>query len=75
MDQKNEIKSLPEQYHLLVDRLEAFLDPLVKKSLRSILVFGVTTKDSVEMVKNSDGSCALSDASPAIMAIKLVRKS
>jgi porphobilinogen synthase len=42
--QKNEIKSMPEQYQWSVDRLEELLDPLVAKGLRSVILFGVITE-------------------------------
>eukprot|EP01114_Cavostelium_apophysatum_P017048 TRINITY_DN4971_c0_g1_i1.p1 TRINITY_DN4971_c0_g1~~TRINITY_DN4971_c0_g1_i1.p1 ORF type:complete len:348 (+),score=75.60 TRINITY_DN4971_c0_g1_i1:53-1096(+) len=66
-----EIKSLPEQYHLSIDRLEGFLAPLVEKGLRSIIIFGVLTQPGI---KTPDGSCALSPDSPVPKAIKLIRK-
>jgi delta-aminolevulinic acid dehydratase/porphobilinogen synthase len=42
--QKNEIKSMPEQYQWSVDRLDELLEPLVKKGLKSVILFGVITK-------------------------------
>jgi len=38
------IQSLPGQRRWGVDRLEGFLDPLVKKGLKSVILFGVPMK-------------------------------
>jgi porphobilinogen synthase len=40
-DAKQEIKALPGQYRWGVNKLAELLDPLVKKGLQSILIFGV----------------------------------
>lgn len=52
--QKNEIKSMPEQYQWSVDRLEELLDPLVAKGLKSVILFGVITKKER---KDENGMC------------------
>jgi porphobilinogen synthase len=44
-DAKKPINSMPEQYQLGVNQIQAFLEPLVKKGLRSVLLFGVLTKE------------------------------
>jgi len=51
--------------------LEGFLAPLVAKGLRSVLIFGVLTKTE----KDANGTCALSDTSPVIRSVRLLRKS
>jgi len=68
---KNEIKSLPEQYHLSVDKLEEFISPLIQKGLRSVLIFGVLSSATK---KDPNGACALSLDSPVPKAIKLLRQ-
>jgi len=70
---KVEIKSLPENYQFSVDQLEEFLLPLVKKGLRSVLIFGVLTKNDPSP-KDPTGLCALSSESPVSQAIRLLRK-
>ena len=40
------IPSLPEQYRWGVNRLSELLDPLVKKGLKSVLIFGVLTNEN-----------------------------
>lgn len=40
-DASVEIKTLPGQYRVGVNKLKALLDPLVKKGLKTILLFGV----------------------------------
>jgi len=66
-----EVPSLPEQYQISLDRLEAFLSPLVKKGLPAVLIFG-TIDPSVE--KDERGSIATSHKSPVAKAISLLRK-
>jgi porphobilinogen synthase len=56
-----------------VDLLEEFLAPLVKKGLRSVLIFGVLTQSDSK--KDASGTCALAEDSPVPRAIKLLRKS
>eukprot|EP01118_Nematostelium_gracile_P016096 TRINITY_DN6589_c0_g1_i1.p1 TRINITY_DN6589_c0_g1~~TRINITY_DN6589_c0_g1_i1.p1 ORF type:complete len:331 (+),score=101.71 TRINITY_DN6589_c0_g1_i1:76-1068(+) len=75
-DQHNsmvEIKSLPDIYQISVDRLEEYLSPMVQKGLRSVLIFGVIT-DLEKNPKDATGSVALSDNSPVVGAIKVLRK-
>lgn len=43
-DSLDEIKSLPEQYQISIDRLESFIAPLIAKGLPSVIVFGVLTE-------------------------------
>lgn len=43
-DAEVEIKSLPGQKRWGVNKLEGFLAPLVKKGLKSVILFGVPLK-------------------------------
>jgi len=68
-----EIKSLPENYQVSLDKLEEFVAPLVKKGLRSVLLFGVLTKTDVK-VKDAIGSYASNDSGLVQEGIRLLRK-
>jgi len=70
-DEKEEIKSLPEQYRWGVNRLDELISPLVALGLRSVLLFGVPTRDSV---KDASGSFATSAESPVALALKHLKK-
>ena len=82
--QKNEIKSMPGQYQWSVDRLTELLDPLVKKGLRAVILFGVISvaenKDENGKYSTSAADSPLvatwadSEQSPVIRAITLLRK-
>ncbi|KDQ57816.1 hypothetical protein JAAARDRAFT_194086 [Jaapia argillacea MUCL 33604] len=65
-----EIKSLPGQCRWGVDRLEGFLGPLVKKGLKSVILFGVP----VNCQKDERGTPADDPNGPVILAIKTIRK-
>jgi len=76
---KQEIKTLPEHYRWGVNRLSELLDPLVKKGLESVLLFGVLTdekdpKASLKFQKDNLGSIALSNSSPVILAISFLKQ-
>lgn len=43
-DAEVEISSLPGQKRWGINKLKAFLEPLVKKGLRSVILFGVPVK-------------------------------
>eukprot|EP01116_Phalansterium_solitarium_P013216 TRINITY_DN3040_c0_g1_i1.p2 TRINITY_DN3040_c0_g1~~TRINITY_DN3040_c0_g1_i1.p2 ORF type:complete len:362 (+),score=108.92 TRINITY_DN3040_c0_g1_i1:77-1087(+) len=73
VDTQTEIKSLPEQYQLSVDRVEAFVAPLVANGLRSVLLFGVLCQHAD--AKDNEGLCALSDDSPVVRTLRLLKKS
>ncbi|KAI9493182.1 delta-aminolevulinic acid dehydratase [Zychaea mexicana] len=64
------INSLPDQYRIGVDRLKAFIEPLYRKGLRSVMLFGVPLADGV---KDSTGSRADDPTGPTILAVKLLR--
>lgn len=61
------IKSLPGQSRWSIEALPELLDPLVKKGLRSIMIFGVITK-----VESKIGNKAMFDDAPVCAAIRFV---
>jgi porphobilinogen synthase len=65
------LEALPEQYRIGIDRLEGFLAPLVKKGLKSVIIFGVPLKEGV---KDPQGSKAEDPEGPTIEAVKLIRR-
>ncbi|KAI8146673.1 delta-aminolevulinic acid dehydratase [Fennellomyces sp. T-0311] len=65
------IESLPDQYRIGIDRLEKFIEPLYRKGLRSVILFGVPL---AEGVKDPTGSKADDPHGPTILAVKLLRK-
>lgn len=64
------ISSLPGQRRWGVDRIKDFLDPLVMKGLRSVILFGVP----VNCDKDARGSPADDSEGPVISAIKKIRE-
>lgn len=68
-DARVEVRSLPGQCRWGVNRLEAFLGPLVKKGLQSVILFGVPVKSA----KDPRGTLADDPTGPVISAIKLLR--
>ncbi|KXJ13834.1 delta-aminolevulinic acid dehydratase isoform X2 [Exaiptasia diaphana] len=64
-----EITSLPGQFRIGVNNLEKVVEPLVKKGLTSVLLFGVISR----LQKDSNGTNADSDECPTIHAIKKLR--
>jgi len=65
-----EIVSLPGQKRWGLNKLKAFLTPLVKKGLKSVILFGVP----LHMTKDSRGSPADDPSTPVILATRLIRK-
>ena len=70
---------MPEQYRWGVNRLSELLSGLVKKGLKSVLLFGVLTdesdtKNSLQFKKDMKGTIASSDESPVILAVKYIKK-
>jgi len=63
------IPTLPGQSRWGVDRLEGFLGPLVKKGLKSVILFGVPFKCQ----KDGRGTPADDPEGPVILAIKRIR--
>ncbi|KAM9337905.1 delta-aminolevulinic acid dehydratase-like [Symphorus nematophorus] len=68
-DSVEPISSLPGQARYGVNMLEGMLQPLVKNGLKCVLIFGVPTK----VQKDSRGSSADTDDTPAILAVKKIR--
>ena len=64
------INSLPDQYRIGIDRLKAFIEPLYRKGLRSVMLFGVPL---AEGAKDPTGSNADDPKGPTILAVKLLR--
>ncbi|CAE6533097.1 unnamed protein product [Rhizoctonia solani] len=64
-----EIASLPGQKRWGVDRLEEFLGPLVKKGLKSVILFGVP----LNCTKDEHGGPADDPDGPVILAIKKLK--
>ncbi|UKZ83365.1 hypothetical protein TrVFT333_011173 [Trichoderma virens FT-333] len=66
-----EVASLPGQFQVSIDRLTGFLEPLVHKGLRSVMLFGVPLKAGT---KDILGSAADDPEGPVIQAIQLIRR-
>lgn len=69
-DSLEAIPSLPEQYRIGIRRLKEVIEPLYKKGLRSVILFGVPL---AEGVKDPTGSKADDPNGPTIQAVKLLR--
>ena len=69
-DEETPIPALPNQYRRGVNRLIPFLAPLVRKGLRSVMLFGVPLHPSA---KDALGTAADDPAGPVIQAIRLLR--
>lgn len=65
------IESLPGQYRIGINKLHSFIAPLVKKGLKSVMLFGVPMKEGV---KDPTGTRADDPEGPTILAIRLLRK-
>ncbi|PHH80835.1 hypothetical protein CDD82_1493 [Ophiocordyceps australis] len=65
------VPSLPGQHQLSVSKLVTFLEPLVHKGLRSVMLFGVPMKAGS---KDALGSAADDPEGPVIRAIRLIRR-
>jgi len=64
------IQSFPGQRRWGVDRLEEFIGPLVKKGLKSVILFGVP----LNCVKDPVGTPADDEQGPVILAIKKLKQ-
>ncbi|KAG6007040.1 Aminolevulinate dehydratase [Claviceps maximensis] len=69
-DDMNLVASLPGQYQLGLGKLVSFLEPLVRKGLRSVMLFGVPMKPGS---KDALGTAADDPEGPVIQAIRLIR--
>jgi porphobilinogen synthase len=70
-DEETPISSLPNQKRLGLNRLVPFLEPLVQKGLKSVILFGVPVTSGV---KDPQGTAADDPKGPVIQAIKLLRR-
>lgn len=70
-DDMNLVASLPGQYQLGLGKLVSYLEPLVRKGLRSVMLFGVPMKPGT---KDALGSAADDPEGPVIQAIRLIRR-
>lgn len=68
MKQKREIISLPEQEKVTVDLLPEILEPLIKKGLGGVLLFGVLEKG-----KNESGTAAFSENGLIQTAVQMIK--
>ena len=67
---KNEVSSMPGQYQWSVDRLTELLDPLVALGLRSVILFGVVTR---QQDKSVDAQVVHSPNNPVVRTLALLK--
>lgn len=65
---KNEIKSMPGQYQVSVDRLPSLCNRLIELNIKSVILFGVPDK------KDDDGKVAQDDNGIVQRAVKEIKK-
>ena len=65
---KNEIKSMPGQYQVSVDRLPSLCNKLIELNIKSVILFGVPDK------KDDDGKVAQDDNGIVQRAVKKIKK-
>ena len=65
---KNEIKSMPGQYQVSVDRLPSLCNRLIELNIKSVILFGVPDK------KDEDGKVAQDDNGIVQRAVKEIKK-
>jgi porphobilinogen synthase len=70
-DEETSIPSLPNQKRMGLNRLAPFLEPLVQKGLKSVILFGVPVAPGM---KDAQGTAADDPKGPVIQAIKLLRR-
>lgn len=70
-DEETSIPSLPNQKRLGLNRLVPFLEPLIQKGLKSVILFGVPVAPGV---KDPQGTAADDSKGPVIQAIKILRR-
>ncbi|QKX56440.1 uncharacterized protein TRUGW13939_03545 [Talaromyces rugulosus] len=69
-DEETPIPSLPNQHRRGLNRLVPFLSPLIRKGLRSVILFGVPLDPNA---KDSLGTAADDPNGPVVAAIRLLR--
>ncbi|KAI9731798.1 MAG: Aminolevulinate dehydratase [Cirrosporium novae-zelandiae] len=69
-DEETLIPSLPGQYRRGINRLAAFLEPLVQKGLKAVILFGVPVAPGT---KDALGTAADDPKGPVIASIRLLR--
>jgi len=70
-DEETLIPSLPDQHRRGINKIAAFLEPLVRKGLRSVILFGVPIAPGV---KDALGTAADDPQGPVIASIRLLRQ-
>jgi porphobilinogen synthase len=70
-DEFTPIASLPNQHRLGLSKLVPFLQPLVAKGLKSVILFGVPLLPGV---KDAEGRAADDPKGPVMQAIKIIRR-
>ena len=65
---KNEIKSMPGQYQVSVDRLPSLCNKLIELNIKSVILFGVPD------IKDDDGKVAQDDNGIVQRAVKEIKK-
>ncbi|KAK0728621.1 delta-aminolevulinic acid dehydratase [Lasiosphaeria miniovina] len=70
-DEEVLIPSLPNQYRRGINKLVPFLEPLVHKGLRSVILFGVPLRQGT---KDALGTAADDPEGPVIRSIRLLRQ-
>ena len=65
---KNEIKSMPGQYQISVDRLPSLCNKLIELNIKSVILFGVPD------IKDDDGKVAQDDNGIVQRAVKEIKK-
>lgn len=69
-DEETLIPSLPNQYRRGLNKLIPFLEPLIRKGLKSVILFGVPTTHNI---KDEFGTAADDPKGPVIQSIRLLR--
>ena len=69
-DEETAIPSLPDQHRRGLNRIVPHLEPLIRKGLRSVILFGVPLKPGT---KDAFGTSADDPKGPVIQAIRLIR--
>jgi len=70
-DEETLIPSLPGQYRRGINKLAAFLEPLLARGLKSVILFGVPLAANA---KDTFGTAADDPSGPVILAIRLLRR-